>query len=187
MWNWDHEPYAFLEAHKFWQVANLALIITLMSASTPPGLNLPEFTGFQKCIRLVIPVPHLLSVPLLGTYNYGLATFLCNFLEPYIPSHYNALDTFSNFVPWNQPNIHIWQIPLITYECIDLAVNYILKGKPGLKISYKDLIGPFSPLLQLRRILCFNKGIFYDQIDGVAMDSPFASVLANLFMGHRVF
>ena len=27
--------------------------------------------------------------------------------------------------------------------------------------------------------------IFYDQIDGVAMGSPFAPVLANLFMGRH--
>jgi len=30
----------------------------------------------------------------------------------------------------------------------------------------------------------FN-GSFYDQIDGVAMGSPLAPVLANLFMGHH--
>ena len=29
------------------------------------------------------------------------------------------------------------------------------------------------------------KGSFYDQIDGVAMGSPLARVLANLFMGHH--
>jgi len=28
------------------------------------------------------------------------------------------------------------------------------------------------------------KGVFYDQIDGVAMGSPLAPDLANLFMGH---
>ena len=31
---------------------------------------------------------------------------------------------------------------------------------------------------------CLFKGKFYDQIDGVAMGSPLAPVLANLFMGH---
>ena len=30
------------------------------------------------------------------------------------------------------------------------------------------------------------KGSFYDQIDGVAMGSSLAPVLANLFMGHHV-
>ena len=29
------------------------------------------------------------------------------------------------------------------------------------------------------------KGNFYDQVDGVAMGSPLAPVLANLFMGHH--
>ena len=29
------------------------------------------------------------------------------------------------------------------------------------------------------------KGSFFDQIDGVAMGSPLAPVLANLFMGHH--
>ena len=30
----------------------------------------------------------------------------------------------------------------------------------------------------------FN-GKFYDQVDGVAMESPLGPVLANLFMGHK--
>ena len=29
------------------------------------------------------------------------------------------------------------------------------------------------------------KGNFYDQVDGVAMESPLAPVLANLFMSHN--
>ena len=38
----------------------------------------------------------------------------------------------------------------------------------------------------LLAILIFlSNGCFYDQVDGVAMGSPFAPVLANFFMGHH--
>ena len=68
-------------------------------------------------------------------------------------------------------------------ECIDIAIRYIYQGNPGLKINAADL----------RRLFAFATaetgflfaGVFYDQIDGVAMGSPLAPVLANLFMGHH--
>ena len=67
-------------------------------------------------------------------------------------------------------------------ECIDLAVKYILQGNPGLKISSVDLKTLFFfPAAQTNFL--FN-GVFYDQIDGVAMGSPLAPVLEHLFMGH---
>ena len=50
-------------------------------------------------------------------------------------------------------------LPLEVYT--ELAVDYISDGNTDLN------------------------GSFYDQIDGVAMGFPIASVLANLFMGHH--
>ena len=68
-------------------------------------------------------------------------------------------------------------------ECIDLAIKYIYQGNPGLGISPTDLKTLF-PFATAQTHFSF-KGVFYDQIDGVAMGSPLAPVLANLFMGHH--
>ena len=42
----------------------------------------------------------------------------------------------------------------------------------------------FTSCTNKKKIFLFN-GKFYDQIDGIAMGSPLAPVLANLFMGHN--
>ena len=67
--------------------------------------------------------------------------------------------------------------------CIDLAVNYISKGNPNIKLSKPDLRSLFTTATAQTHFI-FN-GSFYDQIDGVAIRSPLAPVLANLLMGHH--
>ena len=68
-------------------------------------------------------------------------------------------------------------------ECIDLAVKYISDGNPDLKLNSTELKSLFSIATAQTHFLF--KGSFYDQIDGVAMGSPLAPVLSNLFMGHH--
>ena len=68
-------------------------------------------------------------------------------------------------------------------ECIDLAVRYISDGNPDLKLSSTELKSLFSIATAQSHFLF--EGSFYDQIDGVAMGSPLAPVLAYLFMGHH--
>ena len=68
-------------------------------------------------------------------------------------------------------------------KCIYLAIKCIYQGNPGLGISPTDLKTLF-PFATAQTHFSF-KGVFYDQIDGVAMGSPLAPVLANLFMGHH--
>ena len=68
-------------------------------------------------------------------------------------------------------------------ESIDLAVEYIFKGIPNFKITHDYLKKLFFIATSQTHFL-FD-GSFYDHIDGVAMGSPLAPVLANLFMGHH--
>ena len=70
-------------------------------------------------------------------------------------------------------------------ECIDLAlaVKYISEGNPDLKLTPSDLKRLFSFATAETHFLF--KGSLYDQIDGVAMGSALAPVVANLFMGHH--
>ena len=129
----------------------------------------------------------------IGTYNYNLAKYLCNLLSPHIPTEHCATDTFTfvqdiqslsmfgKFMVSFDVESLFTNIPL--EECIDLAVNYISEGNPDLKLSKSELRSLFTVATAQTHFL-FN-GSFYDQIDGVAMGSPFAPVLANLFMGHH--
>ena len=68
-------------------------------------------------------------------------------------------------------------------ESIDLAVRYIVEGNPHLKLNQSSLKKLFL-FATAETHFSFN-GNFYDQTDGVAMGSPLAPVLANLFMGHH--
>ena len=72
-------------------------------------------------------------------------------------------------------------IPLEEY--IDLAFKYISEKNPDLKLTPSDLKRLFTFATAETHFLF--KGSFYDQIDGVAMGSPLAPVLANPFMGHH--
>ena len=70
-------------------------------------------------------------------------------------------------------------IPLL--ESIELAVDYILTGNPNIRLS-KDNLKELFLIATAQTHLLFHD---YGQIDGVAMGSPLAPVLANLFMGHH--
>ena len=63
-----------------------------------------------------------------------------------------------------------------------MDVDLIKTSQPDLNVSEKDLTSLFN--FATRETQFLFKGKFYDQIDGVAMGSPLAPVLANLFMGH---
>ena len=66
-------------------------------------------------------------------------------------------------------------------ETIDIAINLIFNHNPNLNITKKELKKLFLFATSQTHFI-FN-GKFYNQIDGVAMASPLAPVLANIFMG----
>ena len=66
-------------------------------------------------------------------------------------------------------------IPL--QETIDVAINLIFNPNPNLNITKKELKKLFLFATSQTHFI-FN-GKFYNQIDGVAMGSPLAPVLAN--------
>ena len=67
-------------------------------------------------------------------------------------------------------------------ETIKLTVDLIKISQPDLNVYEKDLTSLFNFTTCKTHFLV--KGKFYDQIDGVAMGSHLAPVLANLLMGH---
>ena len=153
-----------------------------------------EFTGFLSYIRLKPPEstpPFRPIVSSIGTYNYNLAKFLCGLLNNIIPNEHTATDSFTfvnDFQSFGCNNKFLVSFDVVSLftnipltETIDIAVDLILTNHPNLKISRSDLTKLFS-FATCQTHFLFN-GLVYDQIDGVAMGSPLAPVLANLFMG----
>ena len=68
-------------------------------------------------------------------------------------------------------------------KTINLTIILLFETKPDLKISRKDLQKLFLFATSQTNFL-FN-GNMYDQVDGVAMGSPLAPILANIFMGYH--
>ena len=124
------------------------------------------------------------------TFNYNLARFLCDLLSPLVPNDYSCKDTFS-FVSQIK-NANLSKKFLVSYditslftniplqETIDLAINLIFNHNPNLNITKKELKKLFLFATSQTHFLFNSK--FYNQIDGAAKGSPFATVLACIFM-----
>ena len=66
-------------------------------------------------------------------------------------------------------------------EIVDIAISLIFNHNSNLEITKKDLKKLFLFATSQTHFIFNSK--FYNQIDGVAMGSPLAPVLANIFMG----
>ena len=126
----------------------------------------------------------------IGTFNYDLAHFFCDVLSPVVADDYSCKDTFSFvsqikdahlsgkcFVSYHTTS-HFTNISL--QGTIDIAINLIFNHNPNLNITKTEL-KKLSVFATSQTHFLFN-GKFYNQIDGVAMGSPLAPVLANTFM-----
>ena len=122
-----------------------------------------------------------------------MVKFLSDLVKPCLDSKYCPKDSFSFVTELKQENLanaHMvsfdveslfTNIPL--NETIELVLDKIFIQQPDINITRKDLKKLFEFATANTHFL-FN-GTFYDQIDGVAMGSPLAPILANLFMGHN--
>ena len=127
----------------------------------------------------------------IGTFNYNLACFFYDLLSPLVPKHYPCKDTFYFVSKIKNTNISkkilasydvtslFTNIPL--HETIDIAINLIFNHNPNLSFTRKELKNLFLFAASQNHFVFNSK--FYNQIDGVAMSSPLAPVLANIFMG----
>ena len=68
-------------------------------------------------------------------------------------------------------------------ETIELAINLMIDKTPNIEITKPKLRKLF--VFATKQTHFTFDGIMYDQIDGVAMGSPLAPALANLFLGHH--
>ena len=112
-------------------------------------------------------------------------------LLPLVPNDYSCKDTFT-FV-FQIKNANLSKKFLVSYdvtslftsiplqETIDIAINLIFNHNANLNITKKELKQLFRFATSQTHFI-FN-GTFYNQIDGVAMGSPLAPVLANILIG----
>ena len=131
--------------------------------------------------------PKLCSiVSSIGSFYYNLARFF----SPLVRNNSSCKDTFSFVSQIETANLSkkcllsydvtslFTNIPL--QDTIDIAISLIFNNNPNLNITSKELKKPFLfPISQTHFI--FNSK-FYNQIDGVAMGSPLALELTNIFM-----
>ena len=159
-----------------------------------PKVSLPaRIYGLPKLYKKFDRIPSFRAVvSSLNTFNYNLAKFLGSLLTPLLPMDYSAKDTFTFIKEIKQVSMSnkfmisfdvsslFTNIPL--EETINLAVHLILET-PENRFARNDLVKLFE-FATLRTNFLFED-IIHDQIDGVAMGSPLAPILANLFMGHH--
>ena len=126
----------------------------------------------------------------IGSYNYNLFTYFCELLSPNLPSEYCTEDTCTSVEELKEVSINDKFLVCFDVtnlnplkETIKLTVDLIKTSYRNLKVSSEDLTKLFK-FATCETYFLFN-GKFYDQIDSVAMGSPLAPVLPNLFMGHK--
>ena len=127
----------------------------------------------------------------IGTFNYNLARFLLDLLPSLVPNYYSCKDTFS--FASQIKNANLSRKFLVSYyvtslftnillqKTFDIAINLIFNHNPNINITKKELKKVFLFATSQTHFIFNSK--FYNHIDGVAMGSPLAPVLANIFMG----
>ena len=148
---------------------------------TPKMHKLSSSDSFPKLCPIVSSI---------GTFNYNLAQFLCDLCSPLVPDDYSCKDNFT-FVSQIK-NANLSEKFLVSYdvtslftsiplqETNDIAINLIFNHNPNLNVTKKELKKLFI-FATSQTLFTFNSK-FYNQIDGVAMGSPLAPVLANIFI-----
>ena len=117
------------------------------SGSTPARIyGTPKMHKFSPSDSFPKLHPILSSI---GTFNYNLASFLCDPLSPLVPNDYCYKDTFS-FVSQIK-NVNLSKQFLVSYdvtslfsnipllETIDISTNLIFNHNPKLNITKKNL------------------------------------------------
>ena len=127
----------------------------------------------------------------MDTFNHDLACFLCGLLSSVVRNDYSFKDTFcfvSQIQNANLSGTFLYPYDVISLftdtplqKTIDIAINLIFNHIPNLNITKKELKKVFLFATSYTYFLYNCK--FYNQIDGVAMGSPMAPVLANIFVG----
>ena len=161
----------------------------------PTGSRLAHLYGLPKTHKERLAMRPILSAT--QTYNYGLAKWLEEKLQPLSYNQYTITDVFEFADEIRHLQINTGDI-LVSYDVSSLFTNVpleetiqILADKAfvnnwfnethHLNLSRMDLVDLLRASTK-DQLFLFN-GQLYEQTDGVAMGSPLGPLLANVFMG----
>ena len=160
----------------------------------PSGSKPARIYGLPKMHKTYSHLPAFRPIiSSIGTFNYNLAKHLGSILKDCVPCEFSCEDTFSFLRELNGLDIKnkftvsydvcslFTNLPL--NETLDLAVDLIFEKHKNLKITKNEMRELFVFCTSKTNFL-FN-GTVYDQIDGCAMGSPIAPILANVFLGYH--
>ena len=129
----------------------------------------------------------------IGTAGYGLSKFLVPILDCVAIGPYTILNSFSfnKEVLQQDPSLIMGSLDVDALftsiplnETVGICVNELYKDRETVeklsKIDMKNLLN-----LACKNTLFIFDGIFYNQIDGVAMGSPLGPHFANSFMNYH--
>ena len=159
---------------------------------SPKGTITPRMYGLPKTHKPSIPLRPILSMS--GSPYHKLAKWLVDVIEPVQRSltPHSLRDTFEfiNLVSTVNTTDKVMasfdvqslftNVPID--EVIDIVTDFVSNNQSRFKV-------PSDILAQLLKACTSNvqflfDGVFYTQVDGVAMGSPLGPVLADIFMGH---
>ena len=124
----------------------------------------------------------------IGAYNYNLANYLSSLIAPLLPSKYSVNDSFSFGVSilttsFSFPSMLKVYLPIFRKMKL-LILPLILFSSMTLNFRSKNpTLRNCSHSLQ-PRLIFFLMANFMIKLMGVAMSSPLAPILANLFRLH---
>ena len=133
-------------------------------------------------------------VSMIGTPEYHLAKFLDGFIKPNIPKDFMLTST-SQFIDKLQLYSPQGDETMVSFDVSSLFTNVPLMETIDIVISrlYSEdavITPPIKKEIFRKMLVLCSQGMFvynndwYEQIDGVAMGSPLAPSLANMFLAH---
>ena len=160
----------------------------------PTSASIPVLYGQPKIHKANAPLRPIMSM--VGALNHGLAKWLSGFLQHIRTAPSMCRDSFTLSKYLSESDLH--QCYFVSYDVVSLFTNIplqetidIILDKLYHDLDAKDLYNGIKRL-DLKRALewavkdntfLFN-GQLYKQVDGVAMGSPLAPILADIFMNH---
>ena len=182
----EDKIHRFLRTLKNFGVINDQCSRSLSPTGSKPGI----LYGLPKVHKQGYPVRPILSA--IRTPTYNMSKFLIPLIDKWATNEYTVKDTF-NFVNeiLNTENKNYTMvsfdikslytnIPLS--ETINIILNLAFDNNTSVFHRFsKNLFKKFLELTLLDNYFLFNKQL-YKQIDGLAMGSPIAPTLANIFL-----
>ena len=131
---------------------------------------------------------------MIGTPEYQLAKFLDSYIKPNIPNKF-MLKSTSEFIDKLQGHHLNGSEHLVSFDVTSLFTNVPLHETIDIVVqrlySHTAVLQPplekaifRKMLLKCSEGLFLHNDVWYEQIDGVAMGSPLAPSLANMFLAH---